>query len=261
MSTSRVLFDVEGPTAFLTVNRPDAHNAMTSAMYDQLLEACDRADADPAIRVFVLRGAGGRAFVSGSDIGEFTAFTSRDHGLAYERRLDAVIDRVERIRAATIAVVGGVAAGSGCLLALACDLRVCTPDATFGVPIAATLGNCLSAANCARLMDLIGPARAKDLLMTARFLDAGEASALGLVTRLVERDDLDAAVRDLAATIATRAPLTIHATKELVRRTQAARRLAPADADDVIAACYASDDFREGVQAFLAKRPPTFVGH
>lgn len=260
MSTSRVLLDVEGPLAFLTINRPEARNAMTSAMYDQLLEACERVDAERGIRVLVLRGAGGRAFVSGSDIAEFTAFTSRDDALAYERRIDAVIDRVEAVRAVTIAAVDGVATGGGCLLALACDLRVCTPAAQFGVPIARTLGNCLSAASYARLIDLAGPARVKDLLITARLVDANEAAALGWVTRLVAEADFDRAVRDLANTVASRAPLTIWATKEMVRRTQAARRLSPADADDVIAACYGSDDFREGVEAFLAKRPPKFEG-
>ena len=261
MSTSRVLFDVAGPLAFLTIDRPEAHNAMTAAMYEALLDACDRVDADPEVRVFVLKGAGGKAFVSGSDIAEFTAFTSRDDALAYERRIDTVIDRVERIRAATIAAVNGVAIGGGCMLALACDLRVCSRDAKFGVPIARTLGNCLSAANYARLIDLVGPARVKDLLMTGRLVDAAEASALGWVTQLVDAEHLDRAVRDLADTIATRAPLTIWATKEMIRRTQAARRLPSADGDDVIEACYGSDDFREGVQAFLAKRPPKFEGH
>jgi enoyl-CoA hydratase/carnithine racemase len=260
VSTSRVLFEVEGPLAFLTINRPEAHNAMTFEMYGALFDACDRVDADGSIRVFVLRGAGGRAFVSGSDIAQFTAFTTAGDALAYERRIDAVIDRVERVRAATIAVVSGVATGAGCVLALACDLRVCTRAARFGIPISRTLGNCLSAANYARLLDLVGPARLKDLLITARLLEVEEATALGWVSRLADADDLDRAVRDLAETVAARAPLTIWATKELVRRTQAARRLPQAEADDVIAACYGSSDFREGVQAFLAKRTPRFEG-
>jgi enoyl-CoA hydratase/carnithine racemase len=234
---------------------------MTAAMYEALLDACDRVNADPAVRVFVLKGAGGKAFVSGTDIAEFAAFTSGDDALAYERRIDTVIDRVEGVRAATIAAVSGVAAGGGCMLALACDLRVCSRDAQFGVPIARTLGNCLSAANYARLIDLVGPARVKDLLITGRLIDVMEASALGWVTQVVDGDDLDRAVRDVAETIATRAPLTIRATKEMIRRTQAARRLSGAAGDDVIAACYGSDDFREGVAAFLARRPPKFEGH
>jgi enoyl-CoA hydratase len=160
----------------------------------------------------------------------------------------------------TIAQVHGVAAGGGCAIALTCDLRVCTPTAQFGVPIARTLGNCLSAANLARLVDLVGPAGAKDLLFTGRLLDATEAASLGLVTRMTEPGEIDNTVRDLAQAIAANAPLTIRATKEMVRRIAVRRRLDTPDADDIIAACYASRDFREGVAAFLEKRRPRFTG-
>lgn len=261
MSTSHTLFAVDGAVAFLTFNRPEARNAMTWDMFDALVEACDRVDADSHLRAFVLRGAGGKAFVSGTDISQFTRFTSRDDAIAYERRLDSVIDRLERVAVPTIAQIQGVAAGGGCAIALACDLRVCTPDARFGVPIARTLGNCLSGANCARLVDLIGPARVKDLLFTGRLIDAGEAAALGLVTRMAEPGRVDETVRELTATIAANAPLTIRATKETIRRLQAGRRLDSTQADDLVALCYSSDDFKEGVAAFLAKRPPVFTGH
>jgi enoyl-CoA hydratase/carnithine racemase len=260
VSTSRTLFAVDGPVAFFTFNRPEARNAMTWDMYEALVDACERVDEAEALRVFVLRGEGGKAFVAGTDISQFTRFASRDDALAYERRIDGVIDRLERVSAATIAQVEGVAAGGGCAIALACDLRVCTPDARFGVPIARTLGNCLSAANYARLLDLIGPARVKDLLFTGRLIDAAEAASLGLVTLMVDASAIDAAVRELAVTIAANAPLTIRATKEAVRRIQASRRIDPTQADDLIAACYSSDDFKEGVAAFLAKRPPLFKG-
>ena len=260
MSTPRTLFDVEGPTAFLTFNRPEARNAMTWEMYEAIVDACDRVDGDGAIRALVLRGAGGQAFVAGTDISQFTSFSTRDDALAYERRLDAVIDRLERVAVATIAQVQGVAAGGGCSIALACDLRVCTPDSRFGVPIARTLGNCLSAANYARLLDLIGPASVKDLLFTGRLIDASEAASLGLVTRMAEPAAIDEAVRELAATIAANAPMTIRATKEAVRRIQAVRRLDPHQADDLITTCYLSEDFKEGVAAFLGKRPPQFKG-
>lgn len=260
MSTLHTLFEIEGSTAFLTFNRAEARNAMTFAMYDALLAACDRVDSTPEVRVFVMRGAGGRAFASGTDIGQFTSFASRDDAIAYERRLDAVIDRIERVTAVTIAQVDGVATGGGCAMALACDLRVCTPGARFGVPIARTLGNCLSAANYARLIDLIGSARVKDILFSGRLLDAGEAASLGLVTRMAEADTIHSVVRELAASIAQNAPLTIRATKEAVRRIQASR-LPPSDLiDDLIAACYTSADFKEGVAAFLARRPPRFTG-
>jgi enoyl-CoA hydratase len=261
VSTSRTHFAVEGPIAFLTFDRPEARNAMTWDMYEALVDACQHVDDDDAVRVFVMRGAGGKAFVAGTDISQFTRFRTRDDAIAYERQLDEVIDRIERVSKPTIAQVEGVAAGGGCMIALACDLRVCTANAQFGVPVARTLGNCLSAANCARIIDLIGPARFKDVMFTGRLIDASEADALGLVTRMAEPTAIDDAVRELASTIAANAPLTIRASKETIRRTQAARRLNSSDVDDLIAMCYSSADFKEGVSAFLAKRPPLFTGH
>ena len=259
MSTSRVLFAIDGPVARLTINRPEARNAMTLDMYDALVHACERADAAPEVRVLVIRGAGS-AFCAGTDIAEFTGFASGGDGVAYEARLDAVIDRLERVNAVTIAQVSGAATGGGCLLAFACDLRVCTPDARFGVPVARTLGNCLSARNCARLLDLVGPAVVKDLMLTARLIDVAEAAALGLVRRVAEPAAIESVVGDLCTELTAYAPLTIRATKAMLRRIQDGRRsLLPAD-QDLIAACYGSADFREGVAAFLARRPPSFTG-
>jgi enoyl-CoA hydratase/carnithine racemase len=218
-------------------------------------------DDEPDLRVLVLRGAGGKAFVAGTDISQFMRVDTREAVLAYEARIDDVIDRLERVRAATIAQVEGAATGGGCAIALACDLRVCTPEARFGVPIARTLGNCLSSSNYARLVDLIGPARTKDLILTARLMDAAEAAALGLVTRLVDASSIDAAVRELAALVAGHAPRTIRTTKEMVRRIQAHRRVErTGDVDDLIADCYLSEDFKEGIAAFLEKRVPVFKG-
>jgi enoyl-CoA hydratase/carnithine racemase len=257
--TPEARFESIGALAYLTFDRPAARNALTWAMYDALVAACDRVDAGGDVRVFVVRSAGG-AFAAGTDIRQFTGFASGGDGLAYERRLDAVIDRLERVSVPTIAQVAGVAAGGGCAIALACDMRVCTPSAQFGVPVARTLGNCLSAANVSRLVDLVGPARTKDLLFTGRLIDAAEASALGLITRIADPSRIDDAVRELAESIAANAPLTIRATKEAVRRIAARRRLDAPEADDLVAACYASQDFREGVAAFLEKRRPRFTG-
>jgi enoyl-CoA hydratase/carnithine racemase len=260
VSERHTLFEIRDAVGFLTFNRPEARHAMTWAMYDALVDACERVDQTPSVRVLVLRSAGGRAFIAGTDISQFTGFRTDADALAYERRIDAVVDRLERVRAATIAQVEGVAAGGGCIIALACDLRVCSPEARFGVPVARTLGNCLSAANYARLVDLIGPSRTKDLLFTGRLIDAAEATDWGLVARIAESGAIETAVDELGAAIANRAPLTIQATKEAVRRIQESRRIAGTAADDLIARCYTSGDFREGVAAFLEKRPPKFTG-
>jgi len=254
------IFEAAGPIATLTFNRPDARNAMTWEMYDALVDACERVDRDEALRVLVLRGAGGKAFVAGTDISQFQTFADRQDGLKYEERLDAVLVRIERVAKPTIAQVEGVAAGGGCAIALVCDLRVATPASTFGIPIARTLGNCLSGATYSRLVDLVGPAAVKDLLFTGRFLDAAEAYALGLVNRIVAADAIGDAVAGLASEIAANAPLTVRATKEMIRRVLAARRLRPGDDADLVELCYTSEDFHEGVAAFLAKRKPRWTG-
>jgi enoyl-CoA hydratase len=253
-------FDIRGPVATLTFDRPDARNALTWAMYDALVAACERVDADAGIRIMVLRGEGD-AFAAGTDISQFRDFRTGEDGVAYERRLEAVISRLEAVRCPTLARVHGAAVGGGCAIALACDLRVCTPRARFGVPIAKTLGNCLSITMCARLSHLIGPARLMDIICTARLLDANEANAIGLVTRLVDESTLDAAVTEIAATVASHAPLTITATKAMLRRLQAHQRPPQAASDDLIAGCYASADFHAGVDAFLARRLPQWSGY
>jgi enoyl-CoA hydratase len=254
------IYATDGPIATLTFNRPEARNAMTWEMYEALVEACDRVDSDPAIRVFILRGAGGKAFIAGTDIAQFQNFTDREDGLKYEERLDHVLDRLERVTKPTIAQVQGVAAGGGCAIALVSDLRVATPESTFGIPVARTLGNCLSGATYSRLVDLLGPGAVKDMLFTGRLVPAAEAQAIGLVNRVVAAEDIEGAVRDLAGQIASNAPLTLRATKEMIRRVAARRRLAPGEDVDLVELCYMSHDFREGVASFLAKRKPVWSG-
>lgn len=253
------IFDTEPPLAFLTLNRPDALNAMTWAMYQALADACDRVDRDEDVRVFVLRGGGGRAFAAGSDIAQFQRFQSAEDGIAYERRISDVLDRLAAVTKPTIAQIQGVAAGAGCVIAAACDLRVATPESTFGVPIARTLGNCLSEASLTRLIDLIGPGHVKDMLFTGRPFSAAEAQAAGLLTRIVPAARIEAEIRTLAMEIAGNAPLTVRATKMMVSRL-AARSHIGADSRDLLEMCYGSEDFREGVSAFLAKRPPRWKG-
>ena len=260
MSTPHVVRTQDGPIAVVTFNRPEARNAMTWPMYDALVELCEELDRADDVRVVVLQGAGSKAFVAGTDIAQFRTFRTAEDGVRYEQRIDAVVDRLERLAKPTIAAIDGVTTGGGCALAAACDLRICTTRARFGVPIARTLGNCLSASNHARFLDLIGPARLKELLFTGRLLTASEAAGAGFVNRVVEPDRLVAVVREYAQTIAANAPLTVRASKEMIRRIQEHRRIDPALGRDLIIACYTSADFHEGVDSFLEKRAPQWTG-
>jgi enoyl-CoA hydratase/carnithine racemase len=233
---------------------------MTWNMYQALVDACQRAEEDADVRVLVLRGAGGKAFVAGTDIAQFEQLRTEADALAYEARIDEVLNTLERVTKATIAQVQGVAAGGGCAIALTCDLRVATPESTFGIPIARTLGNCLSGSNYSRLLDMMGPTLAKDMLLTGRFITGVEAHAHGFVTRLEPSDAIDQAVDGLARQIAGHAPLTVRTTKEMIRRLTAARRLPEGADHDLVTLCYTSADFREGVAAFLGKRKPRWSG-
>ena len=248
-----------GMTAVVTFDRPGARNAMTWAMYEQLDDALDRVSAESGIRVLVLRGAGGH-FVAGTDIAQFADFTSGDDGVAYEQRLDAVVAKLEALPVATIAAVQGYAVGGGMALATVCDLRICTPDARFGVPIARTVGNCLSLANYARLVANFGAARTKAMLFTAELMGADEARALGYVVGVVESDVLDAEVETLAARIVAHAPITLQVTKEAIRRIVAGSLPESDRGDDLVRRAYGSSDFLEGVTAFVEKRTPRWEG-
>ena len=259
MSSAKTLFTIDPPVAVLTFNRPEARNAMTWAMYDALVAACEQVDADPHVRAFILRGAGGKAFVSGTDISQFQAFRTPADGIAYERRISGVLSRLDRVATPTIAQIEGFAVGGGCGIAASCDLRVATPESSLGIPIARTLGNCASTGTFGRIVDLIGPARAKEMLFTGRLVPAAEAAAIGLVNRVVPKEAIEAEVMALAREIAANAPLTIRATKEMTRRILAARQPTQSDAD-LIEMCYMSADFQEGVTAFLAKRRPRWTG-
>jgi enoyl-CoA hydratase/carnithine racemase len=257
IETDQLLFERREPVASITFNRPEARNAMTWEMYNALYECCEAVDADDEIRVLVLRGAGDKAFVAGTDIKQFLEFESGEDGIAYEKRMERVIERLEAVRKPTVAVIDGYAIGGGLSIAAVSDLRICTPEAKFGMPIARTLGNCLSIENYARLMALIGPARTKALIFTARMFSAEEALAAGLATEIVVRKELDGRVSELCAALETHAPITMRVTKEALRRLTLA---GIPDASDLVRETYGSYDFHEGVAAFAEKRRPDWHG-
>lgn len=242
----------DGAVATLTFRRPHVRNAMTWKMYEELQAACHSLREDRSCRVVVLRGAGGEAFVAGTDIAEFAGFTSGDDGLAYEQRMEEIFAGLESLPQVTVAVIEGFATGGGLLIAAVCDLRIATPSARFGMPIARTLGNCLAMRNYARLVSVLGASRVAGMVMTADLLDAETALAAGLVTSVHAPEALDDAVSELCGRLVGHAPITIRATKEALRRL---RFSAVPDGDDLVHEAFGSADFREGVRAFLEKRP------
>ncbi len=253
IETEQLLYERRGSTAFVTFNRPEARNAMTWEMYEALYGCCEEVDADEEVRVVVLRGAGDRAFVAGTDIKQFLEFESGEDGIEYEKKIERIVGRLEAVRKPTIAVIDGYAIGGGLSIAAASDLRVCTPEAKFGMPIARTLGNCLSIENYARMMALIGPARTKALILTARMFSAEEALTAGLATEVVPREEIDDRVEELCAALASHAPITMRVTKEALRRLTLAGM---PEADDLVREIYGSHDFHEGVASFTEKRRP-----
>jgi enoyl-CoA hydratase/carnithine racemase len=254
-----ILFDLRDGIGRVTFNRPQARNAFTFAMYERLAEICGQADRDGAIKVLVLQGAGDKAFASGTDINQFRAFKAPQDALDYESRIDRVLTALEQCRVPTIAAITGACTGGGAGIAACCDLRIGTKTTRYGFPIARTLGNCLSMSNLSRLAALVGPARVKDLIFTARLLGAEEAASVGLLSEVVE--DVAALERragELATLIAGHAPLTLRSTKQALARLQ--RRLSREEGEDLILMCYMSGDFREGLDAFLNKRQPQWRG-
>jgi enoyl-CoA hydratase len=254
-----ILFDLRDGIGRVTFNRPQARNAFTFAMYERLAKICEQANRDRAIKVLVFQGAGDKAFASGTDINQFRAFTTPQHALDYENRIDRVLTTLEQCRVPTIAAINGACTGGGAGIAACCDLRIGTQSVRMGFPIARTLGNCLSMSNISRLTALVGPARVKDLIFTARLLGAEEAAGAGLLNEVVpDLAALQQRADELASTIAGNAPLTIAATKQALTRLM--RRLTREEGEDLILMCYMSADFREGLDAFLEKRPPQWRG-
>jgi enoyl-CoA hydratase/carnithine racemase len=256
--TPEITDEVRDGIMWITFQRPQARNALTFGMYERLAELCATMPADGSIRAVVISGAGGKAFAAGTDMTQFRAFDTPQDALDYEARIDAVLDAVECCPLPTIAAINGACTGGGGAIAAACDLRIAAANLKFGFPIARTLGNCLAASNLARLSDLIGPGRVREMIFTARLLEADEALATGLVTEvLADEEALLIRAAELADHVGSMAPLTLRATKEALRRNRAATKV---EDDDLILSCYMSDDFRIGMEAFLGKVKPVWTG-
>ncbi|HZS66736.1 MAG TPA: enoyl-CoA hydratase/isomerase family protein [Burkholderiales bacterium] len=254
-----LLYELRDGVAYVSFNRPQARNALTFAMYERLAEICNNANNDRAIRAILLTGAGDKAFAAGTDISQFRTFDKEADALAYEERIDRVMNAIERCRVPTIAAIHGACTGGGASIAACCDLRIASRTMKYGFPVARTLGNCLSLASYNRLVYLVGPALVKDIVFQARLIEAEEALAKGLVNELCE--DQPALLKrgeELARLVAGMAPLTLQATKEALLRLRP--KIAHGEGNDLVLMCYMSQDFREGMEAFLNKRKPAWQG-
>ena len=254
-----LLYETNDGVGRITFNRPHARNAFTFRMYERLEEICQQAQDDSSVRVLVLTGAGDKAFAAGTDISEFKRFSTATDALNYEARVDRVLSALECSRVPTIAAIAGACTGGAATIAACCDLRIGAANARFGIPIARTLGNCLSMSNYVRLVALLGPARVKDIIFTARLIGAEEARAIGLLSEVLpDYAALQSRADELARTVALQAPLTLRVTKEALRRIK--EKMSPEEDRDLILMCYMSRDFREGMDAFLNKRTPNWKG-
>lgn len=256
--TDEILTERRGHVLWVTFNRPEARNAMKIAMYERLYELTQEINGDDDIRVVVMTGAGEKAFVAGTDISEFHDFTTPQHSIDYEEKMNRVMDALERVRVPMIAAIRGACTGGGMSIATQCDLRIATPESRFGYPVARTLGNCLSIENYKRLVNQLGYTAVKQNVYTAKLFDAPRLHQLGFLSELVEGDKLLARAGEIAETIAGNAPLTIRATKEALRRI--AHDGGSAEGQDLVLMCYMSQDFREGMTAFFEKRPANWQG-
>jgi enoyl-CoA hydratase len=254
-----LLYELRDGVAYVTFNRPQARNALTFAMYERLAEICTNANNDRSIRAILLTGAGDKAFAAGTDISQFRTFDKEADALAYEERIDRVMNAIERSRVPTIAAIHGACTGGGASIAACCDLRIASRSIKYGFPVARTLGNCLSLASYNRLVYLVGPALVKDIVFQARLIEGDEALAKGLVNELCEdQAALLKRAEELSRLVASMAPLTLQATKEALLRLRP--KVAHGEGNDLVLMCYMSQDFREGMEAFLNKRKPAWKG-
>jgi enoyl-CoA hydratase len=256
---SKILSATDGAIGTLTFNNPERHNAMSLDMWRAATTVLEQFEQDAAVRVIVLTGAGGKAFVSGADISKFESERNTLDAVAeYNVAVDRFSQALGECSKPTIAMIRGYCVGGGVGIAVNCDLRIANEAARFGVP-AAKLGLGYGYANIRRIMDLVGPQFTTEMLLTARQFDSAHAAQTGLVNHVVPDGEIEQYVRDLAETIAGNAPLTIQAVRRIVREL---RRDQPdvAACDALVKRCFESADYREGRSAFMEKRKPVFRG-
>jgi len=258
-----IVSTIKGAVATLTFNNPDRHNAMSLAMWRGAATALEQLASEDSVRVVVLTGAGGKAFVSGADISKFESERSSESGVeSYAEATEQLAQILLSYSKPTIAMIRGYCLGGGVNIAVCCDLRVCSEKSRFAVP-AAKLGLGYGYVHIQRLQDIVGPQYALEILLTARQFDASEAQQMGLVNRIVPDAEIENHVRGVADAIAANAPLTIRAVKrivrELLKKDASARDM---DAcERLVKQCFESADYQEGRRAFMEKRKPEFKGH
>ena len=253
-ATPRLELAIDGPLAHITFHNPSARNALTWPMYEQLKSICNSLASNSKIRVAVLRGFGDKAFVSGSDIEQFVDLQKDE---AYEVAVDAIFHSLQHLPFPTIALIEGLAVGSGLLIATACDFRISTPDARFGIPVAKTLGNCLSPSNLSWLSTHLGVPTVKRMLLAAELIHAPELLHAGYLYHVADSEEITQAVEVLANQLVVLAPITQKASKLTLARLMDSNL---PDCASLMRETYNSADFKEGVNAFLEGRPPQWLG-
>ena len=259
--TDKILTEQSGDVARIIFNQPEKRNAVSLEMWEAVEAAVSRYAEDPDVRILILSGAGGKAFVSGADISKFESERASEEGVAhYNATTKRVYDMIEAFPKPTIAQIDGFCIGGGVALSLCCDLRICGEGSQFAIP-AAKLGLGYGYPGIKRLVDVVGPSFAKELFFTARRFDAEEARVMGLVNRVVEDGKVAEAAEETARMIASNAPMTVTSVKYIVGETvkdESVRDLA--ECERRVKACFDSQDYIEGRRAFLEKRKPQFVG-
>jgi enoyl-CoA hydratase/carnithine racemase len=258
-NTGDLVVERSGAIATLLLNRPDRRNAIRLGMYEELPRLVARLGADPAVKVLVVRGSGYQAFASGADISEFQEVRGDVAGArSYNERVAAAEQALAGLRKPTIAMVHGYCIGGGCGLALACDLRFADERARLAIT-AAKLGIVYGFASTKRLVDLVGPARAKWMLMSGESMDAETALRVGLVDEVLPADDLERHTYEFAELLAARAQFSVRAAKEIVGRAAAGQTEDDEVTTELRNSSVSTSDYTEGVRAFLEKRPPVFT--